>query len=238
MKFRRRQRWLRRFALAFAFATALVAAKVSPAWAKFDDGGASGKTVVSVGGWSGAVDPESGIPLSAGIPHGDEQFLSGASTASTASTAPSGDEIAIANAMADRKHAAAENVHDPYLTDIYVRQGESLGGPDGSTTAISGEPFVAGVTDFPTSAPVATRPDDQAMRFTVPAEPAITGVGTRPDDRAHRFTPGDGVSTPRVEVAGSSRDWDGILTFGLGAIALGLALGLAFGYLRRPRLAL
>jgi hypothetical protein len=209
MKFRRRQRWLRRFALAFAFATALVAGRVSPAWAKFDDGGTSAQSTVPY-----------------------------VSTGNVASSAPSGDEIAIANAMAERKLAAAEKVHDPYLTDIYVRQGESLGGPDGSTAASSSEPFVAGVTDFPKSAPVATRPDDRAMRFTVPAEPAITGAGARPDDRANRFTPGNGVSTPQVEVAGSSRDWDGILTFGLGAIALGLALGLAFGYLRRPRLAL
>jgi hypothetical protein len=264
MKFRRRQRWLRRFALAFAFATALVAGKVSPAWAKFDDGGA-GKTVVVAGGWSGAVDPQSGIPLSAGIPHGDEAFLS------DANSAPSGDEIAIRNAMADRKIAAAESVHDPYLTDVYVRQGESLGGPDGieqlmrtgELTVIpylshgtlgeavksrpAAEPFVPGVTDFPSSS-VATRPDDQGTRFT-PANPPVINylshgmaadgeVGARPDNRADRFTPADGVSQTRVEVAGSSRDWDGILTFGLGAVVLGLALGLAFGYLRRPRLAL
>jgi hypothetical protein len=267
MKFRRRQRWLRRFAFAFAFAAAVAAGKVSPAWAKFDDGGTSGRTIVVAGGWSGAVDSRSGIPLSAGIPHGDEQFLS------TATAVPSGDEIAIRNAMADRKLAAAEGVHDPYLTDIYVRQGESLGGPDGIEELMSTgeltvipylshgilgeavksrpavEAFIPGVTDFPRPESVATRPDDLATRFTVPANPPVISylshgmgadgeVGARPDNRADRFTPADGVSPTQVEVAGDSRDWDGLLTVGFGAVVLGLALGLAFGYLRRPRLAL
>ena len=261
MKFRRRQRWLRRFAFAFAIVTALAAGRISPAWAKHDEGGVPGKTVVVAGGWSGAVDPESGIPLSAGIPHGDEPFLS------DASTAPSGDEIAINNAIAERRIASAEKVHDPYLTDIYVRPGESLGGPDGIEQLVStgemtvipylshgtltaSEPFVAGVTDFPKGESVATRPDDLANRFTVPANPPVISylshgmgnaggeVGARPDDRSTRFTPADGVSPNTVEVAGDSRDWNGLLTVGFGAIALGLALGLAFGYLRRPRLAL
>ena len=110
------------------------------------------------------------------------------------------------------------------------------------------EPCIPGVTDFPRPVAVATRPDDRATRVT-PANPPVISylshgmgadgqVGARPDNRADRFTPADGVSPTRVEVAGSSRDWDGILTFGLGAVVLGLALGLAFGYLRRPRLAL
>jgi hypothetical protein len=252
MKFRRRQRWLRRFAFAFALVTALAVGRVSPAWAKHDEGGVNGKTVVTAGGWSGAVDPESGIPLSAGIPHGDEPFLS------DSSAAPSGDEIAIRNAMAERKIASAERVHDPYLTDVYVRPGESLGGPDGMTVipylshgtlTASSEPFIPGVTDFPKGDSVATRPDDQATRFTVPANPPVISylshgmgnageVGARPDDRSSRFTPADGVTPATVEVAGDSRDWNGLLTVGFGAIALGLALGLAFGYLRRPRLAL
>jgi hypothetical protein len=263
MKYRRRQRWLRRFAIAFAFATALVAGRVSPAWAKFDDS-TTGHTVVVAGGWSGAVDPESGIPVSAGIPRGDEPFLS------DAGTAPSGDEIAINNAMAERRIAAAKSVHDPYLTDIHVRQGESLGGPDGIEELMSkgeltvipylsqgilGEslesrPYVAGVTDFPKPAHVATRPDDRADRFTAPADPPVISylshgmgvdgeVGARPDNQINRFTPGEVASQPQVKVAaGDSRDWNGMLTAGFGAVLLGLALGLAFGYLRRPRLAL
>lgn len=255
MKFRRRQRWLRRFALAFAVVSALAVGRISPAWAKHDDGGA-GKTVVVAGGWSGAVDPESGIPLSAGIPHGDEQFPS------TATAAPSGDEIAMRNAMADRQLAAAEKVHDPYLTDIHVRPGESLGGPDGIEQLMSkgeltvipylshgilgeavetrpaAKPFVQGVTDFPRAVTTRPEPNPPVISYLSQGMAVDGEVGARPDNRADRFTPGDVASPTTVEVAGDSRDWDGLVTVGFGAIALGLALGLAFGYLRRPRLAL
>ena len=267
MNYGRSQLWLRRFAFAFALVTALAMGRVAPAWAKFDDS-TNGKTVVTAGGWSGAVDPESGIPLSAGIPEGDEAFLS------TTSTAPSGDEIAINNAIADRKVTAAEKVHDPYLTDLYVRPGESLGGPDGIEQLMNkgeltvipylshgtlgealesrtvAEPFIPGVTDFPRGDSVATRPDDYPTRVTATSvnPPVISylshgmgnagDVGARPDDRADRFTPADGVTPSTVQVAGDSRDWDGLMTIGFGAVVLGLAIGLAFGYLRRPRLAL
>lgn len=211
MKFRRRQRWLRRFALAFAFATAVFAGKVSTAVAKFDDGGARAQTTIA---------------------------------------SPSGDEIAINNALAERKLAGAEAVHDPHLTDVFVRQGESLGGPDGSAqvSKTSETAFIPGVTDFPKPETAATRPDDQAARFTGMEQPQVINylshgmaadgeVGARPDNRADRFTTADGVSQPRVEVSGS-RDWDGALTMGIGAVVLLLGIGLAVGYLRRPRLAL
>src|SRR4029079_12035909 len=33
--------------------------------------------------------------------------------------------------------AAAQAIHDPYLTDTFVRPGESLGGPDGDTVAFA-----------------------------------------------------------------------------------------------------
>jgi hypothetical protein len=69
MKYRRRQRWLRRIALGLAFATVVVAGEVAPASAKFDEGGgAFGSRYVVTQGWSGPVDSETGIPLSAGIP--------------------------------------------------------------------------------------------------------------------------------------------------------------------------
>ena len=33
--------------------------------------------------------------------------------------------------------AAAQAIHDPYLTDVFVRPGESLGGPDGDAIAFA-----------------------------------------------------------------------------------------------------
>jgi len=103
-----------------------------------------------------------------------------------------------------KEHAAvtAGAIQDPYLTDAFVRQGESLGGPDGGAQLSSG------------------------------------GAGVRPDDRADRFAHSD-VTPPHAEPAGSgsSVEWDGALTVGIGAVVLALALGLALGYIRRPRLA-
>jgi hypothetical protein len=124
MTYRRRHRWLRRLALGLAFA-----AFAAPAAARPDEGG-SGSTLVTAGGWSGLVDKETGIPLSAGIPRGDEPFL--------------GDESLqvipyLSHGIlteADQAAAAAEAIHDPYLTDVFVRQGESQGGPDGDEIAI------------------------------------------------------------------------------------------------------
>lgn len=90
MTFRRRNWWFRRFALGLAFA-----AFAAPAAAQPDENAGSTARTVTVGGWTGAVNA-AGIPLSAGIPSGDEPYLV-----------------------------------DPYLTDVQVRQGESLRGPDG-----------------------------------------------------------------------------------------------------------
>src|SRR5262245_17866510 len=67
MKFRKRQRWLRRFALGLAFASIVGTGAVAPASAKPGDGSTGSRYVVTEG-WSGLVDRESGIPLSAGIP--------------------------------------------------------------------------------------------------------------------------------------------------------------------------
>lgn len=63
MKFRRRNWWFRRMALGLAFA----AFAAAPAAAT------TGATVTA-GGWTGTVNA-AGIPLSAGIPTGDEPFL-------------------------------------------------------------------------------------------------------------------------------------------------------------------
>ena len=133
MKYRRRQRWLRRIALGLAFATVAVAGEVAPASAKVDEGGSGfGSRYVETEGWSGPVDPETGIPLSAGIP---------------------------------------------------------------DVQAPTAEPFVPGMTDFPRAA-VARQ-----------LEPAT-------DDTTAEW--GDGVP------------------FALAAVVLAFALGLWFGYARRP----
>jgi hypothetical protein len=74
MSYRRRHQWFRRMALGLAFAAVIFAGRVSGAAAQsepFPDGFVD----VTAGGWSGIVDAESGIPLSAGIPSGDDRIL-------------------------------------------------------------------------------------------------------------------------------------------------------------------
>ena len=80
------------------------------------------------------------------------------------------------------------------------------------------EPFVAGVTDFPR-----VQPDLPAVR---------------PDDVADRFAHSDVAAQPEPTSGDSWRvEWDDAFILGIGSIVLALALGLALGYLRRPRLA-
>jgi hypothetical protein len=283
--------------LGLAFSVAVFAGRTSVAAAKFDEGG-SGARYVSAGGWSGEVDMESGVPVSAGIPEGDEQFID----SSSPQVIPYLSHGLLTQADADA--AAAEAIHDPYLTDVFVRPGESLGGADGRSPqewtvvpylshgilgesvksaplnrveraleqnpqvipylshgtltetdaqalaaeaiadpnlarlsdaqprpdgdevamahAIASQQFVPGVTDFPTTTPVespAVRPDDVADRFAhsdVPAEAEVASSSTG---------------------SGSTIEWNEALTAGIGALVLVLGLGLAFGYLKRPKLA-
>ena len=124
MSYRRRHRWFRRMVLGLAFSVAVFAGRTSVAAAKFDEG-ASSTRYVSTGGWSGEVDVESGIPVSAGIPEGDEQFIA----PQVSQVIPYLSHGLLTQADADA--AAAEAVHDPFLTDLFVRPGESLGGADG-----------------------------------------------------------------------------------------------------------
>ena len=83
---------------------------------------------MKAGGWSGMVDLESGVPLSAGIPHGDEQFIGEA-----VEVIPYLSHGILTQQQADALTAHVGN--DPYLTDVNVRPGESLGGPDGGPAA-------------------------------------------------------------------------------------------------------
>jgi len=124
MSYRRRHRWFRRMALGLAFASVIFAGRVSVAAAK-DDPSTGSTRYVAAGGWSGMVDVESGIPLSAGIPQGDEQFID----AQAVEVIPYLSHGILTQAEADA--SAAQAIHDPYLTDVYVRSGESLGGADG-----------------------------------------------------------------------------------------------------------
>ena len=124
MSYRRRHRWFRRMVLGLAFSVAVFAGRSSVASAKPDEGVGTTR-YVSVGGWSGEVDMESGIPVSAGIPEGDEQFID-----------PQGVEVIpyLSHGIlteSDALAAAAQAINDPYLTDVFVRPGEAQAGPDG-----------------------------------------------------------------------------------------------------------
>ena len=253
MTYRRRHRWLRRLALGLAFATF-----AAPAAAKPDDGG-DGVRYVTAGGWSGYVDSETGIPLSAGIPNGDEPFVGDEPT----QVIPYLSQGIVTEA--DQATAAAEAIHDPYLTDVFVRPGESLGGPDGTalqSQSVLGEAIKSQQAPEPqllnhrqmetlateNGGSTAVRPDDRADRFTGIEQPQVINylshgmaadgqVGARPDNKADRFAHSDVVSSSELASNGSSTDWDGVLTLGIGAVVLALALGLGVGFVKRPRLA-
>ena len=211
MSYRRRHRWFRRLALGLAFASVMFAGRVSVAAAKFDEG-VDGSRYASAGGWSGLVDLESGVPLSAGIPEGDEQFID--------DQAPQVIPYLSHGLLTedDARTAAAESIGDPNLSRFDV---PSLGRVDGDQVAMANalaDRYAAGVTDFP------------SVRMDIPA--------TRPDDVADRFAHSDVPSRPELASDnGSSIEWNEALTAGIGAFVLVLGLGLAFGYLKRPKLA-
>jgi len=91
---------------------------------------------------------------------------------------------------------------------------------EASKSAVAAEPFVPGVTDFPTrTAPrVSTPRDGHLDRFAI-EQPRVAGQPSR--------------------ATTSAREWNDslALAIGGGALALALALGLGIGYLSRPRLA-
>ena len=294
MSYRRRHRWFRRMALGLAFASVMVAGRASVAAAKIDPATDSSR-YVAAGGWSGEVDVESGIPLSAGIPQGDEQFIDGQAVdvipylshgiltqedadaeaiafanalvaaaeslhdpigpgeqatvaaaqtvhdryPSVTSPRPDGDEIAIGNAIEAQTLAAAEALRTPYNSPGVL--GEAV------KTNVADVKFVPGVTDFPTTPQ--TAPDNRVERALEQGPQVIPYlsqgmtsddvVGARPDDRADRFAHSDVLPKPQMvsSDSGSTVEWNEALMVGIGALVLVLGLGLAIGYLRRPRLA-
>jgi hypothetical protein len=258
MSNRRRHRWFRRMALGLAFASVMLAGRVSVAAAKFDEG-TSGSRYVSAGGWSGAVDMESGVPLAAGIPEGDEQFIASQSVP----VIPYLSHGILSEA--DAQAASAEAIHDPYLTDLFVRPGESLGGPDGqSSQGWTVVPYLSHgiLTEADAQlAAAAVIPDPNLARLDgdqIALQNAITSQQTayvpgvtdfpttqvetppvRPDDVADRFAHSDVTSAPQVVSSSSDSgiEWNEAVTAGIGILVLGLGLGLAFGHLRRPKLA-
>jgi hypothetical protein len=127
MSYPKKHRWFRRMALGLAFASVMFVGRASVAPAKIDPG-TQGSGLVTAGGWSGMVDLESGIPLSAGIPLGDEEFIDGQAV----EVIP---YLSHGILTQDEADATAQAGDDPYLTDVYVRPGESLGGPDGGPAA-------------------------------------------------------------------------------------------------------
>jgi hypothetical protein len=72
----------------------------------------------------------------------------------------------------------------------------------------------------------------------LPSGASLSGVVVRPDDRASRFSHSD--AAPKPELAGNGGpafERGEALLLVIGGSVLALGLGLALGYLRRPRLA-
>ena len=123
MSYPRKHRRFSRIAFGLALASVMFVGRASVSPARIDPG-TQGSGFVKAGGWSGMVDLESGVPLSAGIPQGDEQFIGEQAN----DVIPYLSHGILTQAQADDVAQAGD---DPYLTDIHVRPGESLGGPDG-----------------------------------------------------------------------------------------------------------
>ena len=127
MSYPRKHPWFHRIAFGLAFASVMFVGRASVAPAKIDPG-THGSGRVTAGGWSGMVDLESGIPQSAGIPLGDDELIDGQAVGVI-------PYLSHGILTQDDADATARTENDPYLTDVNVRPGESLGGPDGGPAA-------------------------------------------------------------------------------------------------------
>jgi hypothetical protein len=200
MSFRRKHRWLRRLALGFALATAVAAGNASFAFAKVDEGAGDAR-YVSTPGWSGLVDNESGIPLSAGIPEGDEPFIAGA------------PQMPALLAAKDRIEAMAA---------------AEAGTVDGSEALLAKDRIEATVV----------QPEPEVAYLSQrQLEELASRPSPRPDDVADRFAHSDVAPQPRLSTVD---EWtfergDAVMLL-IGGTILVLGLGLALGYVSRPRI--
>lgn len=247
MSYRRRHRWFRRMALGLAFASVLVAGRASVAAAKVDEGTGSQSSQVIPYLSHGILTESDAQALAAESIHdpvgpGQQETVAAALAIHDrypvdGSTRPDGDTIAIRNAIEAQRFAAAEAIRDPFVSPGVL--GEAV------KTSLADAKFIPGVTDFPAAAQPA--PDNRVERALEQGPQVIPYlsqgmtsddvVGARPDDRADRFAHSN-VQTPvEVSSSGSTFEWNDALTVGIGALVLVLGLGLALGYLRRPRLA-
>jgi hypothetical protein len=263
MSYRRRHRWFRRMVLGLAFSVAVFAGRTSVAAAKVDEGG-SGSRYVSAGGWSGEVDMESGIPVSAGIPEGDEQFIDSQGV----QVIPYLSQGILSEA--DAQAAAAEAIHDPYVSPSVL--GESLKSAPLNRVerAVQGNPQVIpylsqGVlTESDAQAlaaqaiadPNLARLDDrqvpvdgdqvamanalESQRFVpgvtdFPSTPRVDTPAVRPDDVADRFAHSDVPAQPEVTSSSSGSTVEWNEALTAGIAALALGLGLGLAFGRLTR---
>ena len=156
---------------------------------------------------------------------------------SVSSSRRDGDLIAIGNAI---------EAHAELVTVGPVELGGARAALADATANVPDVKFVPGATDFP--ATPQTAPDNRVERALKQGPQVIPYlsqgmtsadvVGARPDDRADRFAHSDVSPRPQMATAsGSTINWDNALMAAIGGLVLVLGLGLALGYLRRPRLA-
>ena len=133
MSYPSKHRWFGRIALGLALASVMFVGRASGSQARVDPGSGC-SSYVKAGGWSGMVDRESGIPCSAGIPSGDDELIGERAVKVIPYLSHGILTQEEADAAAVRAiHKAVEG--DPFLSEINVRPGESLGGPDGGPKA-------------------------------------------------------------------------------------------------------
>lgn len=195
MSYRRRHRLFRRMALGLAFASVMLAGRVSDASARIDEGSNSSQSMQVIPYLSHGILTEADARAAAAATIRDRY-------PSESVTSPDGDALAFANAIESQ-----QLTETPYMSLAQGTYGRTLP-----------EPFVPGVTDFP------------RVQVDLPA--------VRPDDVADRFSHSDVAARPELASSGGTTfERDDAVVLGLGAIVFAIALGLALGYLRRPRLA-